>query len=196
MDKAQALEVLGLDEQYDEASLGRSKKKLCHKNRADTEKVAQIEAAAELLLAALSAGAEAVAPVAVAPAADPMAALREELAGMKTGALNKRARELGVDADAMDDAADADDPTAALIELIIAASPVPEPAAEPEVDPLDALKEELGGLVSTPPIARAGGRALSLFAMPLVLDDSAGCAENRCSEQEGPGGRRGRGSNG
>ena len=36
-----------------------------------------------------------VGPVAVAPAADPMAALREELAGMKTGALNKRARELG-----------------------------------------------------------------------------------------------------
>ena len=195
MDKAQALEVLGLDEEYDEASLGRSKKKLCHKNRADTEKVAQIEAAAELLLAALSAGAEAVAPVAVAPAADPMAALREELAGMKTGALNKRARELGVDADAMDDAADADDPTAALIELIIAASPVPEPAAEPEVDPLDALKEELGGLVSTPPIARAVAvRCLCLPCRSFLTTVLA--AENRCSEQEGPGGRRDRGSNG
>ena len=196
MDKAQALEVLGLDEEYDEAALGRSKKKLCHKNRADEEKLAEIEAAAELLLTALSAGVEAVAAVAVAPAADPMAALREELAGMKTGALNKRAREVGVAADAMDDAADADDPQAALIELIIAASPVPEPAAEPEVDPLDALKEELAGLVSVPSIARAGWLWAVSVAMPLVLDDTAGCAENWCSEQEGPGGRRGCGSNG
>jgi hypothetical protein len=52
--------------------------------------------------------------------ADPMAALKEELAGMKTGALNKRAREVGVGADAMDDAADEDDPRTALIALIVA----------------------------------------------------------------------------
>lgn len=114
--------------------------------------MAEIEAAADFLLAALTAGEEAVAPVAPEPAADPMAALNEELAAMKTSALNKRARELGVDADAMDDAADEDDPKAALIALIVAASPVPEPAveeiaAEPEVDPLDALKQELSGLV-------------------------------------------------
>ena len=103
----------------------------------DADKVAEVEAAAEFLLAALSAGEEAVA---VAPAeptadADPMAALKEELAGMKTSALNKKARELGVDADAMDDAADEDDPKAALIALIVASSP------------LAALKEELSGLV-------------------------------------------------
>jgi len=53
-----------------------------------------------------------------------MAPLKEELAGMKTGALNKRAREVGVGADAMDKAADEDDPRAALIALIVAASPV------------------------------------------------------------------------
>merc|ERR1712166_1208017 len=53
-----------------------------------------------------------------------MAALKEELAGMKTGALNKRAREVGVGADSMDKAADEDDPRAALIALIVAASPV------------------------------------------------------------------------
>lgn len=117
----------------------------------DADKVAQIEAAAEFLIAALSAGEEAVA-VAPEPVADPMAALKEELAGLKTGALNKRAREVGVDADAMDDAADEDDPKAALIALIVAASPVPEPApeAEPAVDPLDTLKEELAGMVSLP----------------------------------------------
>lgn len=46
----------------------------------------------------------------------------------KTGALNKKAREVGVDADAMDDAADEDDPKAALIALIVAkvASAPPE----------------------------------------------------------------------
>ena len=55
---------------------------------------------------------------------DPMAALKEELAGMKTSALNKRAREVGVGVDAMDNAADEDDPRAALIALIVAASPV------------------------------------------------------------------------
>ena len=55
---------------------------------------------------------------------DGVAALnKEELAGMKTGALNKRAREVGVSADEMDDAADEDDPRAALIALIVAASP-------------------------------------------------------------------------
>ena len=47
----------------------------------------------------------------------------EELSGMKAGALNKRAREVGLSADAMDDAADEDDPRAALIALIVAASP-------------------------------------------------------------------------
>ena len=34
MDKEKALEVLGLDAECDEAAIGRSKKKLCHKNRA------------------------------------------------------------------------------------------------------------------------------------------------------------------
>ena len=59
-----------------------------------------------------------------------MAALKAELAGMKTGALNKRAREVGVGADAMDDAADADDPRAALIALIVAASTVSKPGGQ------------------------------------------------------------------
>eukprot|EP01046_Picozoa_sp_COSAG06_P113507 COSAG06_NODE_60259_length_271_cov_0.906977_1_plen_50_part_10 len=34
MDKSTALELLGLDEDFDESSVGRSKKKLSHKNRA------------------------------------------------------------------------------------------------------------------------------------------------------------------
>ena len=34
MDKEKALEVLGLDAEFDESAVGRSKKKLCHRNRA------------------------------------------------------------------------------------------------------------------------------------------------------------------
>ena len=75
-----------------------------------------------------------------------MAALKEELAGMKTGALRKRAREVGVGEDAMDDAADEEDPRAALIALIVAASPVPEAAAEP------AAHSASGAAVSAPAV--------------------------------------------
>ena len=76
-------------------------------------------------------------PEATNSSCDPMAALKEELAGMKTGALNKRARKVGVGADAMDDAADEDDPNAALIALIVAAT-----TSQAE----GALKEELAGM--------------------------------------------------
>ena len=47
------------------------------------------------------------------------ALLREELLALKTSALNKRAREVGVDDEAMDAAADTDDPKEALIALFV-----------------------------------------------------------------------------
>ena len=86
-----------------------------------------------------------------------MAALKAELAGMKTGALNKRAREVGVGADAMDNAADEDDPRAALIALIVAASPVPEAAAEP------AAHNASGAAVSAPAVRKLTTTSTIIF---------------------------------
>ena len=103
---------------------------------------AQIAAAAEFLTAALAQSEEAIAPSEPEPSTGGADALRAELAALKTGALNKRAREAGVDADAMDDAADADDPKEALIALIVAAVG-PAEAAEPAPDPSAALRESL-----------------------------------------------------
>lgn len=74
----------------------------------------------------------------VPPEAD---AMRAELAALKPGALNKRAREVGIDADAVDDVMDtADDPHAAVVELILqamaaGASQQPPPAAGPSAPP-------------------------------------------------------------
>ena len=92
-----------------------------------------------------------------------MAALKAELAGMKTGALNKRAREVGVGVDAMDDAAAEDDPRAALIALIVAASPVPESAAEP------AAHSFSGAAVSAPAVRKlTTTTALSFLTSRLI----------------------------
>eukprot|EP01051_Picozoa_sp_SAG22_P004182 SAG22_NODE_218_length_14885_cov_24.733699_3_plen_893_part_00 len=56
-------------------------------------------------------------------------ALREELSALKVGALRKRARAATVSADAIDDANDADDAAASLIDLIIQAEIIAEPAS-------------------------------------------------------------------
>jgi DNA-binding phage protein len=65
--------------------------------------------------------------------------LRAELAGMKQGALSRRAREAGVTAEQLEDALDEDDPTAAVVELIVRATPL-------DADVSGALRAELAGL--------------------------------------------------
>ena len=57
-----------------------------------------------------------------------MQTLAMELAGMKMGALKKRAREAGVTQEQLDDADDDDDPRGAVVELI-ASAPSAEAAA-------------------------------------------------------------------
>jgi GTPase SAR1 family protein len=66
----------------------------------------------------------------VPPGEGDEAALRAELATLKKGALNRRARQAGVEADILDDADDADDPRAEIIELIIKAKAAAAEAAE------------------------------------------------------------------
>eukprot|EP01045_Picozoa_sp_COSAG04_P024817 COSAG04_NODE_3158_length_3101_cov_38.182756_2_plen_572_part_00 len=82
------------------------------------------------------------------------ASLEEQLAGMKLGGLRKRAKALGVDLAALEEVIDeADDPKAAVVQMILAASgsipegvptgqkaephPEPEPEPEPEYEPVD-----------------------------------------------------------
>lgn len=57
------------------------------------------------------------------------AALRAELGELKLGSLQKRARAAGADGDSVDDAADADDPKAELIAMIVALHQVAQPSA-------------------------------------------------------------------
>ena len=64
--------------------------------------------------------------------------LRAELAGMKQGALSRRAREAGVTAEQLEDALDEDDPTAAVVELIVRATPLDAVSG--------ALRAELAGM--------------------------------------------------
>ena len=62
--------------------------------------------------------------------ADPDRQLREELRGLKLGALSKRARAAGATHDELDEAQDADNPKAAVIELIIRAESIAEAVPE------------------------------------------------------------------
>eukprot|EP01052_Picozoa_sp_SAG31_P018719 SAG31_NODE_1338_length_8731_cov_14.189643_1_plen_1748_part_10 len=77
-----------------------------------------------------------------APVSGNDAALRQELEGLRLKELRRRAREAGIDADELEDAIDADDPKAAVIELLM--SHVETSA--PEVDNDTALRQELEGL--------------------------------------------------
>eukprot|EP01052_Picozoa_sp_SAG31_P043431 SAG31_NODE_7230_length_1748_cov_21.537902_1_plen_380_part_10 len=62
-------------------------------------------------------------------------ALRDELGRLKPSALRKRARELGLDEERVDEAEDSDDPRAVLIDLLVSAALSREPAAsEPAPD--------------------------------------------------------------
>merc|ERR1711969_458188 len=61
--------------------------------------------------------ASATQPVGAAPSTPSLARLKSELEGMKLGALNRRAMQLGVDDAALDDAKEAGDPKAATIQL-------------------------------------------------------------------------------
>jgi len=82
-------------------------------------------AAAEEAEAAVGAEEEAAAEEAEAEEAEAAAGeeqaslLREELGGMKPSALKKRAKEVGVEESKLDEADDADDVKATLIELIV-----------------------------------------------------------------------------
>eukprot|EP01047_Picozoa_sp_COSAG01_P028404 COSAG01_NODE_1906_length_8932_cov_6.105263_7_plen_1049_part_00 len=76
----------------------------------------------------------------LAAPADPLVALRAELAELKLGELSQRAKAAGVDEHAVLDALDADDAKAALIALILARSAAPAP------DPLEELRAELSEL--------------------------------------------------
>ena len=60
--------------------------------------------------------------------------MRAELAGMKLGELKKRAKALGIEPAALEERMDeADDPKAAVVEMILAAAePEPEPEPEPQ----------------------------------------------------------------
>eukprot|EP01044_Picomonas_judraskeda_P025646 COSAG03_NODE_7507_length_908_cov_0.954265_1_plen_127_part_10 len=64
-----------------------------------------------------------------------MEALREELQTMKNGALQKRARDLGVADEVLDEASDADDPREALVALVLAASSATAAAATQPAEP-------------------------------------------------------------
>eukprot|EP01046_Picozoa_sp_COSAG06_P040896 COSAG06_NODE_5002_length_3796_cov_33.444414_1_plen_655_part_10 len=133
------------------------------------EKAGMMEAERERFLSALRERAE------PGPVPGSLETLKEELAGLSIGALNRKARELGVDVDAMDDAADTDDPKAALIALIVAASPGAEPAVH--TDPMDALKEELAGLK----ISALNRKARELGVDVDAMDDAADTDDPRAA---------------
>jgi hypothetical protein len=118
------------------------------------------------------------------------AGLRQELGGMKLGALKKRARGLGVGAEAIEELDDADEPKAEAIRLVIAATPRPAPArpqpqqtrvsnplAEAEVEGQSdaeweaALRQELGGMKLGALKKRARGLGVGAEAIE-ELDDA------------------------
>eukprot|EP01045_Picozoa_sp_COSAG04_P015047 COSAG04_NODE_1165_length_7994_cov_50.104370_5_plen_337_part_00 len=76
---------------------------------------------------------------------EPAEQLRAELAGMKPSALKKRAKEAGVEEGKLEDADDADDVKATLIELIVEKVISESPEAELE-EQVKQLRKELGGM--------------------------------------------------
>eukprot|EP01050_Picozoa_sp_SAG11_P006459 SAG11_NODE_501_length_8895_cov_12.129832_10_plen_158_part_00 len=78
--------------------------------------------------------------------------LREELCTLKTSELKKRCKAAGVSEEQLDEADDADDTKAALIELVLALAAAPAPAGP-------SLREELGTLRTSElkKRAKAGG---------------------------------------
>jgi hypothetical protein len=119
------------------------------------------------------------------------ALLRSELAELKTSALQKRARAMRVDQDALDDVVDSDDPRRALIDLIVAAAraadaaassasapsgaPAPTPSQELEPEPevrqsFVAEKPAAAAAAAAPapaPAPATGGRRTGLEAVAL-----------------------------
>ena len=90
------------------------------------------------------------------PAKDPSAALREELGGLKPSALKKRARAAGLREEDIEEADDAEDSKAAMIELIVAQPADADGTAQAKTKPdteaasapakADPLRAELNGL--------------------------------------------------
>ena len=80
------------------------------------------------------------------------AALRAELAELKLGALQKRARAAGGDSDRVDDAADAEDPRTELITMILELHQGPQPQAAAGGEALTLVPQHLPSpsLASTP----------------------------------------------
>eukprot|EP01045_Picozoa_sp_COSAG04_P003344 COSAG04_NODE_135_length_23774_cov_40.993918_7_plen_329_part_00 len=76
---------------------------------------------------------------------EPAEQLRAELAGMKPSALKKRAKEVGVEEGKLEEADDADDVKATLIELIVEKVTSESPEAQLE-EQVEQLREELGGM--------------------------------------------------
>ena len=97
-------------------------------------------------VAALESRADAAEETAAAqtPGADINSALREELGGMKISELKSRAKSMGVPQEQLDEADDADDVRAAVIDLIVALD-----AATPQLPDGDGLAERVNALEET-----------------------------------------------
>jgi hypothetical protein len=95
--------------------------------------------------------------------------LMQELRALKLTALHKRVVSLGLDADAVEHAMDQPDPSAALVELIIANSP-PEPPPCPSL-----AREELEAMRVRDLVQRAQANGLGEAALDAMdADDPRG----------------------
>eukprot|EP01043_Picozoa_sp_COSAG02_P050298 COSAG02_NODE_5155_length_4583_cov_2.407449_2_plen_1311_part_00 len=70
------------------------------------------------------------------------AELREELSGLRLKALKLRAKDLGIDEDEIDNTLDADDPTAAMVEIVVLATPTSTEASQSASRP-DSVSSDL-----------------------------------------------------